>query len=158
MNSRHRFSDDYSDTIDDYSGDETMEVGSTESKSSIHGGAFHRGVLLAWEQVYLLACIIGMFIDPLFFYTLSISEPCMCVFVDGWFAVTVTVLRCVTDALHVWNMWLQFKMSRWWRSPHHHRRLSHDDDIARNVAARIITKAKKSFVFDLFVILPIPQV
>ncbi|KAI3708463.1 hypothetical protein L2E82_37633 [Cichorium intybus] len=111
-----------------------------------------------WNRVFLLVCATGLFIDPLFFYTLSISESCMCVFVDGWFAITVTVLRCVTDALHVWNMWLQFNMSRWWRSPRHHRGLSHDDDIARNVAARIITKAKKSFVFDLFVILPIPQV
>ncbi|KAJ9535309.1 hypothetical protein OSB04_un001584 [Centaurea solstitialis] len=110
-----------------------------------------------WNRVFLLVCATGLFIDPLFFYTFSISEACMCVFLDGWFAVTVTALRCVTDALHVWNMWLRFKMSRWW---HHHRRrrMSHDDGgVARTKAARIITKAKKGFFFDLFVILPIPQ-
>nr|XP_043627541.1 cyclic nucleotide-gated ion channel 4 [Erigeron canadensis] len=111
-----------------------------------------------WNRVFLLVCATGLFIDPLFFYTLSISDSCMCVFIDGWFAVTITALRCVTDGLHVWNMWLQFKMSRWWRSPNHHRGLSHDGVVARNVAARNITKAKKSFFFDLYVILPIPQI
>ncbi|KAL7585978.1 cyclic nucleotide-gated ion channel 4-like [Lactuca sativa] len=148
MNSRHRFSDDYSDTTDDYSGDETLEVESTESKSSIHGGAFRRGVLLAWEQVYLLACITGMFIDPLFFYILSIRDSWMCVFIDGWFAITVTVVRCMTDALHVANMWLQFKWNRWSRYDVGSR---HDDRNSCNVS-------RKAFMFDLFVILPIPQV
>lgn len=109
-----------------------------------------------WNRVFLLVCATGLFIDPLFFYTLSISESCMCVFVDGWFAVTITVLRSVTDALHVWNMWLQFKMSWWWRR--RRRRHHHDDGVARNVATQIITNAKKSIFFDLFVILPVPQV
>ncbi|XP_016514067.1 cyclic nucleotide-gated ion channel 4 [Nicotiana tabacum] len=90
-----------------------------------------------WNRVFLLVCAIGLFLDPLFFYALSISENCMCLFVDGWFAVTVTVLRCMTDALHVWNMWLQFKMI--------------------NRSRRTHMVAKKGFFFDLFVILPLPQ-
>ncbi|XP_009792556.1 cyclic nucleotide-gated ion channel 4-like isoform X2 [Nicotiana sylvestris] len=96
-----------------------------------------------WNRVFLLACAIGLFLDPLFFYALSISESCMCLFVDGWFAVTVTALRCMTDALHVWNMWLQFKMIN--RSRRNH------------MVAQPYFKAKKGFLFDLFVILPLPQ-
>ncbi|GMN63122.1 hypothetical protein TIFTF001_032189, partial [Ficus carica] len=65
-----------------------------------------------WNRVFLLVCATGLFVDPLFFYALSISDTCTCLFVDGWFAVTVTVLRCMTDALHVWNMWLQLKMAK----------------------------------------------
>ncbi|KAI3708464.1 hypothetical protein L2E82_37634 [Cichorium intybus] len=151
MNSRHEFSDDYSDSTDDYSGDETVE---TEGKNSIHG-AFRRGVLQAWEQVYLLACITGMFIDPLFFYTLSISDSWMCVFIDGWFAITVTVVRCMTDVLHVANMWLQFEWNRWSRYDVGLRR---DDRVSCNVSDRVLSQAAKAFLFDLFVILPIPQV
>lgn len=97
-----------------------------------------------WNRVFLLVCAIGLFLDPLFFYALSISENCMCLFVDGWFAVTVTALRCMTDALHVWNMWLQFKMIN--RSRRNH------------MVAQPYFKAKKGFLFDLFVILPLPQV
>ena len=116
-----------------------------------------------WNRVFLLVCATGLFVDPLFFYAISISDTCMCLFVDGWFAVTVTVLRCMTDALHVWNMWLQLKMAK--------RSFSMvgavegtgtastglRDATARSVALRYL-KAKRGFLFDLFVILPLPQV
>ncbi|XP_031388587.1 cyclic nucleotide-gated ion channel 4 [Punica granatum] len=120
-----------------------------------------------WNRVFLLVCATGLFVDPLFFYALSVSDTCMCLFVDGWFAITVTVLRCMTDALHVWNMWLQLKMTK--RCGHSFssfmaKEAGGGDDAAKGggMAARAVAlqylKAKKGFFFDLFVILPIPQV
>lgn len=112
-----------------------------------------------WNRVFLLVCATGLFVDPLFFYALSISDTCMCFFVDGWFAITVTVLRCMTDTLHLWNMWLQFKMAK--------RSLSvvgHSDNVhsvsatTRGSVALRYVKAKRGFFFDLFVLLPLPQV
>ncbi|KAL8512080.1 hypothetical protein ACS0TY_018515 [Phlomoides rotata] len=94
-----------------------------------------------WNRIFLLVCAVGLFVDPLFFYALSINENCMCLFVDGWFAVTVTVLRCMTDALHLWNVWLQFKINR---RPH-------------DGGRRAYFKSKRGFFFDVFVILPLPQ-
>ncbi|XP_065862191.1 cyclic nucleotide-gated ion channel 4 [Euphorbia lathyris] len=102
-----------------------------------------------WNRVFLLVCATGLFVDPLFFYALSVSDNCMCLFVDGWFAITVTVLRCMTDALHLWNMWLQFKMANG-PPPATPRRFT-------SVALRYI-KDKNGFFFDLFVILPLPQI
>ncbi|PON55869.1 cAMP-dependent protein kinase regulatory subunit [Parasponia andersonii] len=118
-----------------------------------------------WNRVFLLVCATGLFVDPLFFYALSVSDTCMCLFVDGWFAVTVTVLRCMTDALHVWNMWLQLKMAK--RSFAMVGAVDgtggaaaatglRDATTARSVALRY-SKAKRGFLFDLFVILPLPQ-
>ncbi|CAJ1957031.1 unnamed protein product [Sphenostylis stenocarpa] len=106
-----------------------------------------------WNRVFLLVCATGLFVDPLFFYALSISDTCMCLFLDGWLVVTVTVLRCMTDALHVWNMWLQFKMTK--RSSF----LARDVYASRGgrCALRYL-KAKRGFFFDIFVILPIPQI
>ncbi|PSS16218.1 Cyclic nucleotide-gated ion channel like [Actinidia chinensis var. chinensis] len=110
-----------------------------------------------WNRVFLLVCATGLFVDPLFFYALSISDTCMCLFVDGWFAVTVTVLRCMTDALHVWNMWLQFKMNKLsYAVGGNEPSTVHNNKSARTVALRYL-KAKKGFFFDLFVILPLPQ-
>ncbi|KAJ7948580.1 putative Cyclic nucleotide-gated ion channel [Quillaja saponaria] len=100
-----------------------------------------------WNRVFLLVCATGLFVDPLFFYTISISDTCMCLFVDGWFAITVTVLRCMTDALHLWNMWLQLKMVK----------SGLRVTTPRSVALRYL-KDKKGFVFYLFVILPLPQI
>ncbi|XP_057965489.1 cyclic nucleotide-gated ion channel 4 isoform X2 [Malania oleifera] len=113
------------------------------------------GWVREWNRVFLLVCATGLFVDPLFFYALSISERCMCLFVDGWFAITVTVLRCMTDALHVWNMWLQLKMAkRSYITGGEGSRLHSTS--ARAVALRYL-KAKGGFFFDLFVILPLPQ-
>jgi len=129
---------------------------------SVSGGGFRRefGVVLdprakwvqEWNRVFLLVSATGLFVDPLFFYALSISDTCMCLFIDGWLVVTVTVLRCMTDTLHVWNMWLQFKMAK--RSSF----LARDSYASRGGSALRYLRAKRGFFFDLFVILPIPQV
>ncbi|GMJ05197.1 cyclic nucleotide-gated cation channel 4, DEFENSE, NO DEATH 2 [Hibiscus trionum] len=131
-----------------------------------------------WNKVFLLVCATGLFVDPLFFYALSVSDTCMCLFVDGWFAITVTALRCMTDALHVWNMCLQLKMIK--RSSSHARHggktsgsESEEEERlrdgggdrsnrSRGANARHVTfkylKAKRGFFFDLLVILPLPQI
>lgn len=118
-----------------------------------------------WNRVFLLVCATGLFVDPLFFYALSISDTCMCLFVDGWFAITVTALRCMTDALHLWNMWLHLKMTKGssFVPPTNGPREDSDETADRTAgkprsdAIRYL-KAKKGFFFDLFVILPLPQV
>ncbi|XP_044472811.1 cyclic nucleotide-gated ion channel 4-like [Mangifera indica] len=113
-----------------------------------------------WNRVFLLVCATGLFVDPLFFYALSISDTCMCLFLDGWFAITVTALRCMTDVLHLWNMWLQLKMAKRTYGVGAAATTSSTTiqrQNSRSVALRYL-KAKKGFIFDLFVILPLPQV
>lgn len=108
-----------------------------------------------WNRVFLLVCAAGLFVDPLFFYSLSVSYSSMCLFVDGWFAVTVTVLRCMTDALHLWNIFLRFKMAKWPFA------FTTDNAVVDNHGCSIALdylKSRRGFLFDLFVILPIPQV
>ncbi|CAK9156638.1 unnamed protein product [Ilex paraguariensis] len=163
---------DEEDEDDDEKEEEEEEENSDECKS-MHGtcrtrrGGWFMGKVLdpratwvqEWNRVFLLVCAAGLFVDPLFFYALSISDTCMCLFVDGWFAVTVTVLRCMIDALHVWNMWLQLKMNR--RPPAAvgggERNRSHNSSGWVLLPLRYLM-AKKGFLFDLFIILPLPQV
>ncbi|KAG9452771.1 hypothetical protein H6P81_005675 [Aristolochia fimbriata] len=118
-----------------------------------------------WNRVFLLVCAAGLAVDPLFFYALSISDTCMCLFIDGWFAITVTALRSMTDALHIWNMWLQLRFayaanrsrtsstSTSTTDPE----LVHDSRPRPALALRYVNSVKW-FFFDLFVVLPIPQV
>jgi len=108
-----------------------------------------------WNRVFLLVCGAGLFVDPLFFYALSVSDSCMCVFVDGWLAVTVTVLRCMTDALHLWNMVIRMKMAK--RAFGLGAAAGLRETRPRTVALGYL-KSRTGFVFDLFVILPLPQV
>ncbi|KAI3427529.1 Cyclic nucleotide-binding domain-containing protein [Psidium guajava] len=119
-----------------------------------------------WSRVFLLVCATGLFVDPLFFYALSISDTCMCLFVDGWFAITVTVLRCMTDVLHVWNIWLSLKTAKLHFSPHAASVSSRASgggrgklhDASQRAVSLQYLKARKGLFFDLFVILPLPQV
>ncbi|KAI3769228.1 hypothetical protein L6452_00328 [Arctium lappa] len=161
MASTHELSDAYTETTD-----ENDEHDEEEYTGHINDTCGPRGRVgpnprfpwvQEWNQVLLLVCAMGLFVDPFFFYALSISEPCMCVFIDGWFAVTVTVIRSMTDASHVW---LRFKMRRRWRwKPTPPRRLRRRYGTGvRSVVAWLVTEAKNPFLFDLFVILPIPQV
>ncbi|ESQ43045.1 hypothetical protein EUTSA_v10012835mg [Eutrema salsugineum] len=113
-----------------------------------------------WNRVFLLVCATGLFVDPLFLYVLSVNAACMCLLVDGWLALTVTALRSMTDLLHLWNIWLQFKIARRWPYPGR----DSDGDINEGDGTRVRTRVappyvkKKGFFFDLFVILPLPQV
>ncbi|CAA6658411.1 unnamed protein product [Spirodela intermedia] len=110
-----------------------------------------------WNRVFLLVCAAALFVDPLFFYALSISGTCMCLFIDGWFAVSVTALRCMTDMLYVWNMWLQLKMAYYARRVHAKAEDEHIAAAGWRAALRRL-KSVCSALFDLFVILPAPQV
>ncbi|CAM8934427.1 unnamed protein product [Rhodiola kirilowii] len=107
-----------------------------------------------WNRMFLLVCAAGLFIDPLFFYALSINERCMCLFVDGWFGITVTVLRCMTDALHLWNMWLQVRVGQ------RKLKVGGDGEEMSSGGARthLFKVTKRGLLFDIFVILPLPQV
>uniref|UniRef100_A0A1J3HSR8 Cyclic nucleotide-gated ion channel 4 n=1 Tax=Noccaea caerulescens TaxID=107243 RepID=A0A1J3HSR8_NOCCA len=115
-----------------------------------------------WNRVFLLVCATGLFVDPLFLYTISVNDTCMCLLVDGWLALTVTALRSMTDLLHLWNIWLQFKIARRWPYPGGG---ESDGDVNKADGTRVRTrvappyvKKKGTFFFDLFVILPLPQV
>ncbi|XP_045801426.1 cyclic nucleotide-gated ion channel 4-like [Trifolium pratense] len=108
-----------------------------------------------WNRIFLLVCAMGLFVDPLFFYTLSISDTCMCLFIDGWLLVTVTVIRCMTDALHLWNIWLQLYIEK--RSSFG---FVHRTTRPRTSSTHVFPyfKSNKGFFFDIFVILPLPQI
>ncbi|KAK9156090.1 hypothetical protein Sjap_003570 [Stephania japonica] len=97
-----------------------------------------------FNRVLVAVSTASLFIDPLFFYALSVSETFVCLFVDGWFAVTVTVLRCMADAFHLLNMWLQLNYH------HHYHPYNHNHSFK--------LQNKNSVFFDIFVILPLPQI
>lgn len=151
--------ENYLDDVDD--DDEEEEQQPVNYRRSISSASISRAVdprakwVQEWNRVFLLVCAAGLFVDPLFFYALSISDSCMCLFIDGWFAVTVTVLRCMTDALHFWNIFLRFKTAK--RSSLTFANHSATAD-GRRLVALAYLKSRRGFFFDLFVILPIPQI
>ncbi|XP_021682294.2 cyclic nucleotide-gated ion channel 2 isoform X3 [Hevea brasiliensis] len=111
-----------------------------------------------WNRVFLLARAISLAVDPLFFYALSLSlgkggAPCL--YVDDGVAAFVTVARTCLDAVHLWHLWLQFRLAY----------VSRESLVfgcgklvwdARAIASHYV-RSLKGFWLDAFVILPFPQ-
>ncbi|KAL8124627.1 hypothetical protein AgCh_012322 [Apium graveolens] len=109
-----------------------------------------------WNRIFLLARGMALAVDPLFFYSLSIGRggsPCL--YMDGGLAAVVTVIRTCVDAVHLFHLWLQFRLAY----------VSRETLVvgcgklvwdARAVAAHYV-RSLKGFWFDAFVILPVPQ-
>ncbi|XVE83726.1 hypothetical protein DITRI_Ditri16bG0109400 [Diplodiscus trichospermus] len=109
-----------------------------------------------WNRAFLLARGMALAIDPLFFYALSIGRggsPCL--YMDGGLAAIVTFLRTCVDAVHLFHLWLQFRLAY----------VSRESLVigcgklvwdARAIASHYV-RSLKGFWFDAFVILPVPQ-
>lgn len=124
-----------------------------------------------WNRAYLLACAAGLMVDPLFLYAVSVSGPLMCVFLDGWLAAAVTVLRCMVDALHAWNFVTQLRVARAaaTAAKRTRRGIVDEEQAAADAdqaevdaaAARSLpayARSRKGMALDFFVILPVMQV
>ncbi|KAH7428913.1 hypothetical protein KP509_09G023200 [Ceratopteris richardii] len=115
-----------------------------------------RKVVQRWNQLFLLARSVSLAIDPLFFYVFAVKKEETCIYIDGSLAATVTLLRTSLDAVHVLQMWLQLKLAYVSKESLVLGRGSLVWD-AREIALHYI-RSGGGFWFDLFVILPIPQV
>lgn len=110
-----------------------------------------------WNRAFLLARGLALAVDPLFFYSLSIGRrgsPCL--YIDRRVAMVVTAVRMLVDAVHLFHLWLQFRLAYVSRESMGIGcgKLVWD---ARAIAAHYL-RSLEGFWFDLFVILPVPQV
>ncbi|OMO85942.1 RmlC-like jelly roll [Corchorus olitorius] len=117
------------------------------------------GLVQRWNRVLLVARGIALAVDPLFFYTLTLIASkggAPCVYLDGGLAAIVTVVRTCVDGVHLWHLWLQFRLAY----------VSKESLVvgcgklvwdARAIASHYV-RSLKGFWFDVFVILPAPQV
>ncbi|CAN6341487.1 unnamed protein product [Urochloa humidicola] len=135
------------------------------------------GWVREWNRAYLLACAAGLMVDPLFLYTVSVSGPLMCLFLDGWLAAAVTALRFAVDAMHVWNVATQLRQRRGGAPKKKKKREGDDEEQQAAAAAAVVEEeedeegadeaarklppgagTKKALMLDVFIILPVMQV
>ncbi|KAE8783982.1 cyclic nucleotide-gated ion channel 2 [Hordeum vulgare] len=110
-----------------------------------------------WNRWILLGRAAALAVDPLFFYALSIGRagrPCM--YMDAGLAAAVTALRTAADVAHLAHVLVQFRLAY----------VSRESLVVgcgklvwdpRAIAAHY-ARSLKGLCFDLFVILPIPQI
>ncbi|KAK8592962.1 hypothetical protein V6N13_043420 [Hibiscus sabdariffa] len=109
-------------------------------------------IISNWNHVFLIICIMALFIDPLYFFLPYIGGPA-CLASDARMGVFITVLRSMADLLYLINMLLKFRTG--FIAPNS--RVFGKGELvmdAREIALRYL---KKDFVIDLAATLPLPQ-
>ncbi|CAK9876179.1 unnamed protein product [Sphagnum jensenii] len=104
---------------------------------------------------FLFSCVVGVAVDPLFLSLLSINSQLSCLYIQVVYAIVVTTLRCLVDAMYLWQIWLQLKLAYVSKKS---LVLGRGDLVwdARKIAHHYLWPLQ-GFAFDVFVILPIPQ-
>lgn len=106
-----------------------------------------------WNKCFLVACLISLFIDPLFFYLPSIEEE-MCM--DGSFPyeVVLTIIRTVVDMFYAVQIFIRFRTAFVAPSSRVFGRGELVIDPSK-IASRYL---RRQFWIDLMAALPLPQV
>ncbi|CAN1856294.1 Probable cyclic nucleotide-gated ion channel 20, chloroplastic [Linum perenne] len=114
----------------------------------------HAKVVQKWNKFFVISCIVAIFVDPLFFFLLSVNKDNKCIFINWPITTTIVVLRSVTDFVYLLNVLLQFRLA--YVAPESRvvgagELVDHPKKIAMNYI-------RGSFFVDLFILLPLPQI
>nr|KAJ0223954.1 hypothetical protein LSAT_V11C200057500 [Lactuca sativa] len=114
----------------------------------------HAKAVQQWNQFIVISCLFAIFIDPLFFYLLSVKKDCKCIIINWPMTKTIVVFRSVTDLIYFMHILVQFRLA--FVSPES-RVVGAGDlvDQPRKIALHYLSGF---FFLDLFIVLPVPQI
>ncbi|XP_052139167.1 cyclic nucleotide-gated ion channel 18 [Oryza glaberrima] len=110
-------------------------------------------VVLRWNRLFLVTCMVGLFVDPMYFYLLHTGLK-SCVTMDMQIGVGVTAVRTVADLFYLAHMILKFRTA--FVAPSS--RVFGRGELVRDPDQIAIRYLKNDFIIDLAAMLPIPQV
>ncbi|KAK2983668.1 hypothetical protein RJ640_023202, partial [Escallonia rubra] len=113
-------------------------------------GAF----LQKWNKIFVLACMIAISLDPLFFYIPVIDDDNKCLKLDSKLETTASVLRSFTDIFYIIHIIFQFRTGFIAPSSRVFGRGVLVED-AWAIARRYLSSY---FIIDILAVLPLPQV
>ncbi|XP_042453962.1 probable cyclic nucleotide-gated ion channel 20, chloroplastic isoform X2 [Zingiber officinale] len=114
----------------------------------------HTRVVQQWNQFFVISCLVAIFIDPLFFFLLSVKEEEKCIVFNWSLAIGIAVVRSVTDFIYLLHMILQFRLA--YVAPES--RVVDTGDLVDQPKKIALNYLRGYFFLDLFVVLPLPQV
>ncbi|KAF9667491.1 hypothetical protein SADUNF_Sadunf15G0028500 [Salix dunnii] len=114
----------------------------------------HAKAVQDWNKFFVISCLGAIFVDPLFFILLSVKQEEKCIVINWGMAKAIVFLRCLTDAIFLLNILLQFRLA--YVAPESRvvgagELVDHPKKIAKHYL-------RGFFFIDLFVVLPLPQI
>lgn len=113
-------------------------------------------IVLRWNRIFLVSCLLALFVDPLYFYlpTVGGDEESSCVNSDSNLRIVVTFFRTVADLFYLLHMIIKFRTA--YVAPN--TRVFGRGELVmdpKKIARRYI---RSDFFIDLIATLPLPQV
>ncbi|TYI80807.1 hypothetical protein E1A91_D05G111900v1 [Gossypium mustelinum] len=110
-------------------------------------------VIHRWNKIFLVSCLVSLFVDPLFFY-LPVVWKEVCIDIGIPHEVILTIVRSLADAFYLIQIFIRFRTA--YVAPPS-RVFGRGELVidSRKIASRYL---QKSFWIDLIAALPLPQV
>ncbi|KAH7550438.1 hypothetical protein JRO89_XS13G0191000 [Xanthoceras sorbifolium] len=106
-----------------------------------------------WNQVFLVTCLVALFLDPLYFYLPIVGGPA-CMTVDYRLGVSITFLRTVADFFFIVHIMIKLRIA--FVAPSS--RVFGRGELVVDRKAIAKRYFKSTFVIDLAAALPLPQI
>lgn len=109
-------------------------------------------VVQRWNKVFLMACLVSLFVDPLFFYLPGTEGAC--IEIDTPIEIFLTIVRTIADIFYVIQIFIRFRTA--YVAPSS-RVFGRGELVIEpsKIASRYL---QKEFWVDLIAALPLPQV
>ncbi|KAJ0467021.1 putative cyclic nucleotide-binding domain, Ion transport domain, rmlC-like jelly roll [Helianthus annuus] len=114
----------------------------------------HAKVVQQWNQFVVITCLFAIFLDPLFFYVLSVKKEHKCIVFNWELTKTIVVFRSLTDLIYLIHMLVQFRLA--FISPES--RVVGAGDLVDDPRKIALHYLSGYFFVDLFIVLPLPQI
>jgi cyclic nucleotide gated channel len=107
-----------------------------------------------WNKIFLMACLISLFVDPLFLFLPIVGSDQLCVANDMILQVVLTVVRSVTVVFYVIQIFVRFHTA--YVAPSS--RVFGRGELVIDSSQIAMRYLKRGFFIDLIAALPLPQV
>lgn len=62
-----------------------------------------------WNNIFLIACLISLFVDPLFFYLPSVQPKKVCINIGLNLEIGLTIVRSIADVFYMIHIYIRFR-------------------------------------------------
>ncbi|CAL9171009.1 unnamed protein product [Musa hybrid cultivar] len=115
-------------------------------------------IALKWNRIFLVSCLVTLFIDPLYFYLpkveLETSNNSTCMKMDENVSVAVTIFRTLADLFYILHIVIKFRTA--YVAPSS--RVFGRGELVMDPKRIAMRYLKSDFIIDLAAALPLPQI
>ncbi|KAJ9145631.1 hypothetical protein P3X46_027993 [Hevea brasiliensis] len=114
----------------------------------------HTKVVQQWNKFFVISCLVAIFVDPLFFFLLSVQKDYKCIVINWPMTKTIVIFRSLTDFVYLLNILLQFRLA--YVAPES--RVVGAGELVDHPKKISMNYLRGYFFLDLFIVLPLPQI